>query len=396
MKPILRQTVPIERLTGYDSKRYFFGYYDLAAVSQDGNYHLTHRIDSADRMQTATDRCEIGMIRLGDHGYIPLSTTYAWNFQQGTMLQWNPACPNEEIIYNVSANHGLCTVVQHVHTSEKRYLPRPVASVSPDGKWGLSINFARIFWFRGGYGYACAPDPFTDLCPADDGVFLMNMETGESELVLSAQTMRELAKEYLTEEEYHTHKYVVNHITFNTDGSRFVVLFRCKSTDPKRKGWKTLTFTANRDGSEPYLLLNIMGSHYSWRDPSHILFFANPFDCPTRGFYLFEDKTHNYIEYHPMQEGDGHCNYSPDRKFFLNDTYYRNGYRKLYLHDVEKDKSVELAVLRSENPLYLDDVDMRCDLHARFSPDGSFITFDSVHEGSRQIYRIDMEDIPLP
>ncbi len=33
-----------------------------------------------------------------------------------------------------------------------------------------------------------------------------------------------------------------------------------------------------------------------------------------------------------------------------------------------------------------------CDLHPRWAQDGSTITFDSVHEGTRQIYALDVSD----
>ena len=35
--------------------------------------------------------------------------------------------------------------------------------------------------------------------------------------------------------------------------------------------------------------------------------------------------------------------------------------------------------------------DWRCDLHARWRPDGRQLGFNSVHEGTRQIYVIDLE-----
>jgi hypothetical protein len=36
---------------------------------------------------------------------------------------------------------------------------------------------------------------------------------------------------------------------------------------------------------------------------------------------------------------------------------------------------------------------LHCDLHPRWSADGKWAVFDSIHEGSRQIYRVNVEDI---
>ena len=37
---------------------------------------------------------------------------------------------------------------------KQRTLPKPIYTVSPDGAWGLSLNFSRLEWLRPGYGYA--------------------------------------------------------------------------------------------------------------------------------------------------------------------------------------------------------------------------------------------------
>lgn len=37
--------------------------------------------------------------------------------------------------------------------------------------------------------------------------------------------------------------------------------------------------------------------------------------------------------------------------------------------------------------------DIRCDLHARFNPQGTKVSFDSVHTGRRQICELDLSSI---
>ena len=37
--------------------------------------------------------------------------------------------------------------------------------------------------------------------------------------------------------------------------------------------------------------------------------------------------------------------------------------------------------------------DVRCDLHPRWSPDGKIVTVDSIHDGRRAIYQLDLSPI---
>ena len=109
MKPIRHQAAPIEKLIE-DSGHFFFGYYDLHPWNATGTYHLCHRVPFMDRMPGATDRAELGAIRLSDHTFVPLAETRAWNFQQGAMLQWNPGSPDNEILYNIRSKDAFHSV----------------------------------------------------------------------------------------------------------------------------------------------------------------------------------------------------------------------------------------------------------------------------------------------
>lgn len=397
MRPLRNQLVPIERLTR-EPDHFFYGYYDNQPFSADMEYHLAHRVSFMNHMQTAADVAQLGLIRLRDNAFLPLSETQAWNFQQGSMFQWNPAHPNDEVIYNVCYGETIKSVIQNVHTGKKQILPMPVATVSPDGSFALSINFPRIYWFRAGYGYVCVEDAWkNELHPKDDGVWRMDLKTGETKLILSLDEMYELAKPYFTsEDERFSWKYLVNHININTDGTRFLVLFRGREDRPLSK-WRTYTITANTGGSEPYLLLDDVSSHLHWRDPSHVMIYAKTYREHVWGCYLFTDRTHDSFKYDPRDTmpGDGHCNFSPDRRWILNDTYPdREGYRSLYLYDIAKEKTILLAKIATIPHEELANIDMRCDLHPRWSRDGSQISFDSVHEGHRHIYRIRLDDLP--
>ena len=70
-------------------KHHFFGYYDKFPWNANSRYMIGLETEFMDRPPTAEDRAVIGLIDLEDgNRWKPLAETTAWNWQQGTMLQW--------------------------------------------------------------------------------------------------------------------------------------------------------------------------------------------------------------------------------------------------------------------------------------------------------------------
>jgi len=138
----------IKKITPDDEYHYFFGYYDLQPYDKSGKYHLTHRVKFADRLPLDSDICEIGVIEINSGRFIKVGETTAWNFQQGAFLNW---FSDTSVVYNTFINGELRAVVKDLNGETIKVISRPLASLSEDKKWGLSINFARIFSFRPGY-----------------------------------------------------------------------------------------------------------------------------------------------------------------------------------------------------------------------------------------------------
>lgn len=301
------------------------------------------------------------------------------------MLQWNPARPDREIVYNVRSGNSCRAVVRDVLTGAERFLPLPVAAIDPAGKRALSINFGRVFGFRPGYGYAGVTDPGVgENAPDDDGIFLMDMANGKSRLIVSYTRINELLRG--AGSVVADGKLVVNHITFNTTGSRFVFLVRNFPTPGQR--WGTAMLTASADGRD-FFVLNpyCMTSHYHWRDEEHILAYAEHKEG--NRLYLFRDKSPDCEVIAPtFFKADGHCSYSPDRRLILYDSYPVQGHRHLYLYNVAEKRGVDLGSFYSDPSAAGDN---RCDLHPRWRPDGKMISFDSTHERQRHIYVADID-----
>lgn len=383
------KSFPAKRISPLDG-HYFFGYYDLQPFS--GDMHLAHKVGFMDRVQRRGDVAEIGLLDVNTEKFECLDTTEAWNFQQGAMLQWMPGS-NEEIIYNCKAGLDYAAVVLNIKTGQKRYLDKPVANVSPMGDYALSINFHRLYDFRAGYGYASMGDPFYyQNHSAEDGIYLTDLKTGKSRMILSLAQIWDFCGSFFKGVDK---KIIINHITFNTDGSRFLFIVR-DFPEPGKNHMNAL-ITANRDGSDLFLLSGFgMQSHYHWIDSERVIFFTDgkELEC-CRGWahnYILKDKTY---EGEMVADGffcwDNHMTFSPDRKLLLNDTY-PDGNKLQYLRvaSLEKDICLELG---RYNAMIDANAAWCCDLHPRWNRDGSRISFDSTHEGRRGIYMVETEPV---
>ena len=366
-------------------KHHFFGYYDIPTWDSTGQYVLALESDFDDRFPTAEDAATIGMVELETKEFHPLTETRAWNLQQGCMLHWLPTAPDRKIIYNDRDGDRFVSIVMDVFTGEKRVLPRPIAGLTNDGRKALSLNYARMRQCRRVVGYAGVDDPNIDVPhPADDGLFLLDLESGESELIVSFARAYELNPI----EGLRDHALWFNHTTVNTDDTRLTWAACYKPGSGPRPNRTSAFFVANLDGSgltclTPYLHV----SHHDWLDPERIMVWTD-MDGQGDCFNLLNVVTQEFeVVARDEVTRDGHCSFTRDGKWFLMDTY-PDGERMqtLYIWNMKEQRMVVLG--RFYAPPYATG-DVRCDLHPRWDRHDRWITFDSVHEGSRQVYAVD-------
>lgn len=371
-------------------KFHWFGYYDKCPWSADGRLMLAMEVDFMDRPATAEDSIRVGVIDLetGDGQFHALDETRAWCWQQGAMLQWLATDPNRLIIYNSIEDGRYVSIIRDVHSGETRTIPRPIYAVSPDGTQAVSLNFARTGRCRPGYGYRALPDPTEGVMhPDDDGIWHVDLRTGETKLIVSIDQVVKIAYRRSMENENW-----FNHMQFCTDGSRFLWLHRWYRPGGGRHFTQLLT--ANPDGSDIYLLADDdMISHFDWRDERHILAWATHRQVGDK-YYLFRDQSPWFetVGDHVLT-CDGHCSYSPNpgRRYILTDTYPdARSRRTLILFDTQSGQRADLGCWLSPRRY---SSEIRCDLHPRWSRDGRQVCFDSLHEGDRQLYVIDIADL---
>ncbi len=387
---------PLEKLTSGPAQ-HWFGYYDKQQVDPTGRYVLAARTDTFFRSPTARDTLRIGVIDTRqNNAWRELGTSTAWGWQQGCMLQWIPNSGGE-VIWNDRAGDHYVSRIMNVHTGESRTLPRAIYTLSKGGDFALGTEFNRIQNLRPGYGYAGIEDPYEKVkAPAGIGIYRMDLQTGESELLISIADMAAVPNLGEDLGEYWNY---FNHLLISPNDQRFVFLHRWRKELGERSarasgGFITRMVTADtKDGGDRYVL-DPSGhtSHFIWKGNDILTMWTQPVGKPW-GFYEFTDRTEQVSAVGAVAMPDnGHNTYlaGTNNEWIINDTYPKGSGRlqELYLYHVPTDTNVMLG--RFHQPLEFAG-EWRCDLHPKSGPNGDYVYFDSTFgDDGRQVYRIDV------
>lgn len=382
----------ISRPLTFGPKHHFFGYYDKSPWNKSGELILSHEVDFQDRPPTEEDPAVLGCIRRDNGNFEPLARTRAWNWQQGSMLQWHPKDTEGTFVYNDCRSERYVGVVHNIDKGEVVELERPVYAMSPCGEIALSLSFSRLQHTRPGYGYAGVRDPYENVgAPERDGIYHVNLKSGSVNLLFS---LNELAEKDVKPSMRNTQHWV-NHIQISPNGKRFAFMHRWR-LDGGNFG--TRLYTARLDGSELCCVLSgtsdsgrIGVSHYDWMTDESLLAWAQFGEIGERFVIVDYQTGAERVFGDGVLIEDGHCSFSPDRRWVLNDTYPdRHGMRTLMIVGVDDERRLDLDRFLAPNTLR---GEIRCDLHPRWSRDGRSICVDSAHRGERQMYLVSLDGI---
>lgn len=366
-------------------RHHFFGYYEKPPWNASGSLILAHESTFNDRPPRAEDPVSVGVVRLHDGGqFEPVAQSHAWNWQQGSLLQWHPTQSEDTILYNDRRNGRFVSVVRRLDGSDERAYERPIYAIHPEGRYALSLNFSRLHEHRPGYGYPGIPDPaHSDFSPVEDGIFLLDMDSGHSRLLISLSQLA--SRNPLASMAGVPHW--INHIQPSPGGQRFA-FFHIWRTEKDR--WSVRLYASNYDATDLHCVLDTGAiSHYDWFDDHSLLVWAKHGPMGER-FLLCDIRTgEKTVVGEGVLKEDGHCSFSPDGKWILNDTYPdRWDFQTLMLYKPDGNVRIDLARLYAPRSRWSGEI--RCDLHPRWSRDGRFVCIDSVRSGERQMYIADV------
>lgn len=363
------------------------GYYDTPLFDYSNRFLVAYQVRFQGRHPNSNDIIKIGIIDLLDHDrWIEIGESRAWNWQQGTMVQWLPG--TRRVIWNDREGDRFISRIYNLENGNRAALPHPIYTVSPQGDAGLTLNFSRLNDMRPGYGYSGIIDRNRRVKrPDDDGIWAVDLNTGESRLILSLY----LAKKYVGPDQPYSHwldrwlktyKYWFNHIKCSPDGRRFTVKYRYL-IPRRREFWNdslSHSLTCGRDGNECRYLVD-KASHAMWKDNHHLYLWRE------NGLFLYEDTPNGGHLVRQIAPGvireNAHVRYFPNdetRLFF--DIPYKETV-PLYCYDEKTGEKTLLASFANHWPA---SGEFRCDLHPCFSSDGCKIAISSLLDGGRQVY----------
>ncbi len=409
-------------------RRHFFGYYDKSPLDARGRRLLCHAVDFDGRLVAAGDRAEVGYWDLETRKYHRLGETRAFNWQLGSMLQWVGPDFARRVVYNArredSRRPHFGAVIRDLESGRDLDLPHTVYSLDPKGRYALTPSFERHAFCRPGYCYSgVRDDRLAGNRPAGDGIFRLDLETGESRRIVAVSEL--IRRRPLSSMDGGAH--YVEHLLVNPNGRRVAFFHRWQLRDG---GIYTRCYTCDPQGSDLFDFPDSgWYSHGCWLDQRRFLITgrrAGTFSKVRYGsgvvaalrapalklFRRVSQRTtarwlHQkvasgaYLCFTDRQgldrvvgEGvlleDGHPSLRPGAgDWLLVDTYPGgSGRQQLLALHLESGRACELGWFST--PEEHRSTGYRCDLHPRWSRDGRLVVVDSLHSGSRQMHVLDV------
>ena len=372
---------------------FYFGFHDHSPFSFNNQYLAAGNFDLEKpiHMPESGEELSLGVFTGENYTqWTPITTTRAWNWHQGCKLQW---CGNrDELVFNDHVSgRNVARVVPVGKPDKEMVLPGPIGSVSPSGEWAVGYSFERVEKYMPGYGYRYETDR-EDLeaeAPETDGIYMSNISKQTRDLIIDLKRLRYVESEASMDGAHH----YVSHTIFSPSSKRFVFLHRWMKGDVTKRWSRIVTSDLNGENLRVFPTLD-MASHLGWRDENELLVYCrlrDGNDC----YALFQDESP--VTYAVMGaesfNSDGHPAWSPDRRYFITDTYpdrFRQQYLALY--DSLERKRYNLAKVKTYKKFATLDPyrHWACDLHPRWDRTGRYVCFDATYSGQRSLCTIDL------
>ncbi len=429
-------------------KHHFFGFHDISAWNYRGDKILSLEVDAINRPPLPNENARVGYVDQ-ELVYKIIGGTSAFNFPQGSRMQW-VGRSDSFVVNNIWKDSFGCDIYDATINRIIDRVDFPCHHLHKNGFNAFSINYARLYRL-GAYGYA-GIDDFSkfDPTPTNDGIYIGNLNTNKGYLLISINEVANFPKKQ-TKKSYGHH--YLTHLLLNPSNNRLAFLHRYPlpdggentrlltiATDGTEMRCLATGFLSHFDWKDDETIfiygrannsLDLIRSNPLMSMPlvkqaaslgkKMLQSFLTQRITNSANFILIKDadnSTPTVVAKEILTE-DGHPMFCPsDRDLIVNDTYpNKEGIRELMLYDFKTNKKntlgtykmlsnkpemtfktrffeyVDVEVIKTigEDELAFTRSGLHCDLHPRWDMKGEKIAFDSIHEGTRQLYMLDLK-----
>lgn len=434
---------------------HFFGFHDLLITNHDESKILSLEVNNISRPQMLGDKAKVGYILVDEKKFIAISDTTAWNYPQGARQQWIGA--SDLFIFNDRVTDKWGSHIADTKSNRIIQTNTfPIHILNSQAGEGYYINYSRLQRV-GGYGYIGLNDKYIDDdIPMKCGIFVGNIRNNSCRLLISISDIAHFNERrtistgfphYVTHlclnpsntRIAFLHRYrlpdggeTTRLLTIGTDGSNLRCLakgFLSHFTWLKDENiliWgQRSSAVANLRESKLYNNRIIILGIKTFKKIASGLLSRSTNAISDKSFLIINDSEGSTIETldSKILAEDGHPMLNPIYdNWVVNDTYPdKDGLRTLMLYNLKaksrtdlgrfpmlnlkpdfKEFSIEHAQAGLDKRIKsIYDLEkfafnksgLHCDLHPRWSHNGKTVYFDSIHEGTRQIFAIGVDHL---
>lgn len=402
-------------------------FFDTTPFSPSGRYLGLTRLPYEDRLPKCGDMAEIVVVDLETGEEKVIANTYGWDSQLGAQVQWGAT--DNELLFNdldldIWEPFG---VVINIFSNQKRLLKGTVYMVSNDGKYAISPCLKRIGVTQPGYGVVVPTEhiPKNTGESAEDGIYITEIESGKSRLLISIKEICEKAKPRIPLEERTGGDFYCFHVKWNHDSSQIMLVLRWIPIDKQQK-MRSWLIVVGSDGENARVLIPATvwdngGHHPNWYPAEDMIlmnlrlptksfkkyyyrflpnrmrnFFTRVFSWRDDGMRFVQIKNGQITTLIPKIIGSGHPSLHVNLEEILTDAYpndtisYGDGTTPIRLINVKTFEDKHLIRINTSPRFRGNRNELRVDPHPSWDRKFRYIAFNALVEGTRRVMVADM------
>ena len=365
----------------------FFGYYDKSPENATGEYVLFHEsVAPTSEAPTSSAAADVVVCKADTFEEVGRFASRAYNWQQGTKAQW---ISDYRFIFNdfdTTSNTYVAKIIDARQPADVTVIQSPIYDCFGDA-FAISIDFTRLARLSPDYGYFNISMSDSDIADLKhDGIVKVALgeATAASTEAHSFITLHDVVQ-HESSDSMQDAEHSVNHIMISPDGQSFMFIHRWYNNGRR---YDRLLMSPTTAPALRTIVGEGMVSHCYWKGSNEIFGYFRGQDGTDAYFTLTITENSIQERKHPDISifGDGHPSLSGELAVF--DTYPNKArMKRLFSYDFQSENLLELGSFYESFKFY---GESRCDLHPRLNYSASRVYFDSVHEGKRGLYRIDL------